>query len=128
MILIADDDADSRLIYSDFLRAQGWTVFTAADGRTAIDKAVELGPNAIVLDLAMPRVDGWTVMKRLRDSSWTANIPIVVLTALGSAREDAFQAGCDAYLAKPCPPETLLLQLRGLLRCAAVGAAHGSGG
>ena len=61
-ILVVDDDPDCRLIYSDYLRSQGWVIFTAGDGRAAIDKARELRPDALVLDLAMPRVDGWTVM------------------------------------------------------------------
>ena len=115
-VLVVDDDADSRLIYSEYLRAQGWLAFTAADGRIALDKIEELSPDAVVLDLAMPRVDGWTVLRGLRESSWTAALPVVVLTASMNAREQAFQAGCDAFLLKPCPPETLLLQLRGLIR------------
>jgi two-component system cell cycle response regulator DivK len=115
-ILVVDDDADSRLIYSEYLRAHGWLAFTAADGRSALDKIEELSPDAVVLDLAMPRVDGWTVLKNLRESSWTATIPVIVVTASMNARDDAFQAGCDAFLLKPCPPETLLLQLRGIFR------------
>ena len=115
-VLIADDDADSRLVYSGHLRTHGWLTFTAADGRIALDKIEELGPDAIVLDLEMPRVDGWTVLRQLRESSWTAGLIVVVLTASIDAREQAFQAGCDAFLLKPCPPETLLLQLRGLFR------------
>jgi two-component system cell cycle response regulator DivK len=115
-ILVVDDDADARLIYSEYLRAHGWQTFTAADGRTALDKVEELSPDAVVLDLAMPRVDGWTVLKRLRESSWTTGLPVVVLTASNTARDQAFEAGCDAFLLKPCPPDTLLLQLRGLFR------------
>jgi CheY-like chemotaxis protein len=115
-ILVVDDDADARVIYSEYLRAHGWLTFTAVDGRSALDKVAELAPDAIVLDLAMPRVDGWTVLKHLRDSSWTATIPVVVVTASMTARDEAFEAGCDAFLLKPCPPETLLLQLRGLFR------------
>jgi two-component system, cell cycle response regulator DivK len=115
-VLVVDDDADTRLIYSEYLRAHGWLAFTAADGRIALDKIEELRPDAIMLDLAMPRVDGWTVLKRLRESSWTADVPVVVVTASMSARDLAFQAGCDAFLVKPCPPETLLLQLGGLFR------------
>lgn len=115
-ILVADDDADARLIYSEYLRAKGWVVITASDGRAAIDKAMDLIPDAVVLDLAMPRVDGWTALKLLRESSWTAGIPIVVLTALTDARDQAFEAGCDAYLAKPCSPDVLWMQLRRLFR------------
>jgi DNA-binding response OmpR family regulator len=114
--LIVDDDIDARRIYSDFLRMKGWVTFTANDGRSGIDKATELMPDAIVLDLAMPRVDGWTVLKHLRQSSWTERILIVVVSALTTVRDDAFHCGCDAFLTKPCPPEVVWLQLRALTR------------
>jgi CheY-like chemotaxis protein len=109
--LLVDDDPDARIIYAAYLRWQGWHVVTAADGRVALDKALELIPDAVVLDLAMPRVDGWTVLKELRASSWTAHIPVVVLTAVDGTRDEAFRAGCNAYLVKPCPPEVVWMQL-----------------
>ena len=80
---------------------KGLTVFTAPDGRLGLNKTAELIPDVIVLDLAMPRVDGWTVLKHVRESSVTNRIPIIVVSALAEARDEAFQAGCDAYLAKP---------------------------
>jgi DNA-binding response OmpR family regulator len=115
-VLIVDDDVDARRIYSEYLRVKGLTAFSAVDGRGGIEKANDLRPDVIVLDLAMPRVDGWTVLKQLRESSWTSAIPIIVVTANHAVRDEAFQAGCDAYLLKPCPPETLWLQVRALLR------------
>jgi DNA-binding response OmpR family regulator len=115
-VLIIDDDMDARRIYCDYLKAKGLSAFSANDGRAGIDKANDLKPDAIVLDLAMPRVDGWTVLKHLRESSWTAPIPIIVVTALTTARDEAFHAGCDAFLIKPCPPEVVWLQIRALLR------------
>jgi DNA-binding response OmpR family regulator len=115
-VLVIEDDLDARQIYSEYLRAKGWTVFTAADGRSGLNKTMELTPDAVVLDLAMPKVDGWTVLKQLRESSMTAQIPIVIISAMADARDAALQAGCDAYLAKPCPPDVLHLQLRALLR------------
>jgi two-component system cell cycle response regulator DivK len=115
-VLIVDDDSDSRRMYSDYFRLKGWVVFTAADGRSGIDKALDLMPSAIMLDLSMPRVDGWTVLMHLRESSWTAAVPIVVVSALVDARDKAFEAGCDAYLTKPCSPDVLWLQIRALLR------------
>jgi len=69
-----------------------------------------------VLDLAMPVVDGWTVLKHVRESSLTAHIPVVVVSALSEARDDALGAGCDAYLTKPCAPDVVYLQLRALMR------------
>ena len=58
--LLVDDDPDARIIYAGYLRWQGWRVVTAVDGRVALDKVKELIPEVVVLDLAMPRVDGWT--------------------------------------------------------------------
>jgi two-component system, cell cycle response regulator DivK len=115
-VLVVDDDFGSRRMYSDYFRMMGWVVFTAADGRSGIDKATDLMPSVIVLDLSMPRVDGWTVLVHLRESSWTAAVPIVVVSALVDARDKAFEAGCDAYLTKPCSPDVLWLQIRALLR------------
>jgi DNA-binding response OmpR family regulator len=115
-IIVVEDDVDARQIYSEYLRTKGWTVFTAADGRSGLNKAMELTPDAVVLDLAMPKVDGWTVLKQLRESSMTSQLTIVVVSAMPDTRDAAIAAGCDAYLAKPCPPDVLHLQLRALLR------------
>jgi DNA-binding response OmpR family regulator len=114
--IVIDDDPDARQIYSEYLKSKGCTVFTAPDGRTGLNKTLELTPDVIVLDLAMPRVDGWTVLKHVRESSLTAKIAIVVVSALSDARDAAFYAGCDAYLLKPCPPDVLYLQIRALAR------------
>ena len=111
-----DDDADARRMYSEFLREKGWVVFTAADGRAGIDKTTSLTPDVVLLDLAMPRVDGWTVLRHLRQSSWTENVPVVVVSAVDHARDEAFLSGCDAYLSKPCTPEVVWLQLTAMLR------------
>jgi two-component system response regulator RpaA len=115
-VIVIDDDADARRIYSEFLRAKGFTVFTAPDGRTGLTKTVELLPDVIVLDLAMPKVDGWTVLKHVRESSLTAPIPVVVVTAVIDARDEAFYAGANAYLTKPCPPDVLYLQVAAFAR------------
>ena len=100
------------------------TVFSAADGRMGLNKINELRPDVIVLDLAMPRVDGWTVLKNVRESSVTADITVVVVSGLTDSRDEAYYAGCDAYLWKPCPPEVLYLQIRALARCHAEAARH----
>jgi adenylate cyclase len=118
MVMVVDDDYDARRIYSDYMRSKGLSVTTAADGRKAIQKANDLKPDVIVLDLAMPRVDGWTVLKTLRESSWTATIPVIVVSAVTDARDEAFYAGCDTFLAKPCPPEVVWLQVLAMFRLA----------
>ena len=124
-VLVIDDDTDARRIYAEYLRANGCVAFTAADGRSGIDKTNDLCPDVVVLDLAMPRVDGWTVLKHIRESSWTEQIPIVVVTAVSETRDTAFQMGCDAYLTKPCVPETLWLQVRAVLRWQALRSRRG---
>jgi two-component system cell cycle response regulator DivK len=116
-VLVIEDDTDARHIYSEYLRSKRFTVFTAVDGRMGLNKISELRPDIIVLDLAMPRVDGWTVLQQVRDSSVSADIAVVVVSAVPDARDAAFQAGCDAYLEKPCSPETLYRQIRALTRC-----------
>ena len=115
-VIVIDDDADARRIYSEYMRAKGFTVFTAPDGRTGLTKTLELIPDAIVLDLAMPKVDGWTVLKHVRESSLTAQIPVVVVSALTDARDEAFYAGANAYLTKPCPPAVVYLQVCAIAR------------
>ncbi len=104
-MLVVDDDFDARSIFSFYLRAVGCNVFVASDGRSALDKADELAPDVIVMDLAMPRLDGWEAIRRLRQSSWTREIPIIAVSAVPLSRETAFEAGCDVYLTKPCEPK-----------------------
>jgi DNA-binding response OmpR family regulator len=115
-VLIIEDDPDARHIYAEYLRMKGWTAFAAGDGRVGLNKAMELTPDVVVLDLAMPRVDGWTVLKQLRASSMTAQMTIVVVSAMPDTRDSALEAGADAYLAKPCSPDVLYQQLRALAR------------
>jgi two-component system cell cycle response regulator DivK len=116
VVIVIDDDLDARHIYAEYLRSKGWIVFTASDGRSGLNKIVELKPDVIVLDLAMPRVDGWTVLKHVRESSLTAGIAVVVVSAMTDKRDEAFYAGCDAYLTKPCAPDVLFLQISALSR------------
>jgi two-component system response regulator RpaA len=123
-VLVIDDDPDARWMYSDYLRIKGCVVFTAADGRGGIDKSNDLRPDVVLLDLAMPRVDGWTVLKHLRESSWTNEIPVVVISAVGDVRDAAFRAGCDAYLMKPCEPEIVWLQISAILRWQGTDVRH----
>jgi two-component system cell cycle response regulator DivK len=114
-VLVADDDLDARTMYALYLQRMGCTVFTAIDGESAVDQAMAVLPDLIVLDLAMPRVTGWAAAKRLRRSPLTRGIPIVALTALPGARESARMSGCDAFMAKPCLPQLLWCEIRLLL-------------
>lgn len=94
----------------------GCATYTAPDGRAAVDKARDLCPDIIIMDLAMPWVDGWEAIREIRSSSWTERIPIIAISAVPMARNAAFEAGCDAYMSKPVTPDVLWAQIRALLR------------
>jgi two-component system cell cycle response regulator DivK len=124
VVLVVDDDPDARFIYSSYLRAMGCEVFLANDGRVALEKATDLLPDIIVMDLAMPRVDGWEAIRRLRESSWTRQLPVVAVSAVPLSREAAFDAGCDAYLSKPCDPQVVWAQICALLKLPGAGVVQ----
>jgi two-component system, cell cycle response regulator DivK len=114
-VLVVDDDRDARAMYGFYLRHVGCKVRTARDGHVAINKANSWTPDVIVMDLAMPRLDGWTASRWLKSSPATAHIPIIALSAAADSREDARAAGCDGFLAKPCQPDLLWWEIRALL-------------
>jgi CheY-like chemotaxis protein len=114
-VLVVDDDRDARAMYRLYLTHAGCKVRTARDGQAAIDQAIVSMPDVIVMDLAMPRLDGWTASKWLKSSPSTAHIPIIALSAVPMAREDARAAGCDGFLAKPCTPDLLWWEIQALL-------------
>ena len=93
----------------------GCTVYTAADGVAAIAQAIARKPDLIVLDLAMPNLDGWAAAERLKRGAATSHIPIIALSAVPGAGDSARVSGCDAYLAKPCLPQVLWSQISSLL-------------
>ena len=117
LILIADDNHDQRHLYGGYFLMQGFRVEVARDGEEAYQRAVELMPDAIVMDLTMPFVDGYEATRRLKGRPATAHIPIIACTAhaFGPPVERALQAGCDAYVVKPCLPQDLLREIRNLL-------------
>jgi CheY-like chemotaxis protein len=112
---VVDDDLDARTMYGMYLKSMGCDVYTATDGAGAIKQAMALHPDLIVLDLAMPYVDGWQAAERLRRSPVTRSIPIIALTAIPGARESARLSGCDAFMSKPCLPQLLWCEVRLLL-------------
>ena len=114
-VLMVDDDRDARAMYRMYLVHVGCKVRTARDGHVAISKANAWTPDVIVMDLAMPRLDGWTASRWLKSSPATAHIPIIALSAAAEAREDARAAGCDGFLAKPCQPDLLWWEICALL-------------
>jgi len=117
LVLLVEDTLDTLEAFSHFLRGAGFRVETATDGREAVDKARALRPDVVVMDLALPELDGWEASRRLKADPKSADIPIIALTAF-AMREDeerARKAGCDGYLSKPCRPQTIRATVRNFL-------------
>ena len=116
-VLIADDTFDTRELYGLYLTQCGFAVQTVTDGEAAIEIALESQPDVIVLDLSMPRVDGITATKRLREHPRTCHIPVIVVTGFPhrAAQRSAIEAGADVFLGKPCLPEELGKQVQRLI-------------
>jgi OmpR family response regulator RpaB len=115
VVLVVDDDLDARLIYRHYLTVMGCQVYTASDGLIGVQLAKRKKPDVIVMDLAMPRLNGWAATAELKQASVTRDIPIIVLTAVPASRQDVRDAGCNGLLAKPCLPEMLWSEIRMLL-------------
>ncbi|WP_040792126.1 response regulator transcription factor [Nocardia paucivorans] len=120
-ILVVDDDRAVRESLRRSLTFNGYTVDLAVDGLDALEKAAGQRPDALVLDVMMPRLDGLEVCRRLRSTG--DDLPILVLTARDSVSERVagLDAGADDYLPKPFALEELLARLRALLRRRASG-------
>jgi len=116
-ILLVDDDPEVVNLFSYTLKRAGYEVDTALSGEAALQQARQVRPNAIVLDVMMPGMDGYTVARQLRAQPETAAIPIVMLTAraLVPDRVAGLQAGATAYLVKPVMPSALVRTIRDIL-------------
>jgi DNA-binding response OmpR family regulator len=115
-ILIVEDELPMRTVLHDVLQAEGYRVLSAADGHSGLQRALSEKPDLILLDIMMPRLDGYAVCAELRR---TANpVPILMLTAKGQVedRVTGLDAGADDYLVKPFSTEELLARVRALLR------------
>jgi two-component system cell cycle response regulator DivK len=108
-ILVVEDDADNRRIVVKVLTVEGYEVLEATDGRSALATARKEHPDLIIMDLAMPGLDGWQAATQLKSDPKVADIPIIALTAFAMRgdEERAREAGCDGYLSKPCRPQTI---------------------
>ncbi len=115
-ILLVDDESAITLNLAPFLDRAGFTVAVASDGEEALRKVADFAPNLIVMDILMPRMDGRTVLRRLRQQDdWT---PVILLTQVGEAveRAMALEEGADDYLNKPFDPHELVARIRAVLR------------
>jgi two-component system phosphate regulon response regulator PhoB len=117
-ILIAEDESDIRDLISFNLEREHMETLLAKDGVEAFEIAKQKSPDLIVLDLMLPRMDGVTVFKELRQDSRTRDIPVIMLTAKAQLDDviSGLEMGADDYLTKPFSPKELVLRVKALLR------------
>ena len=115
-ILIIEDETPMRTALADLLSGEGYRVITAADGESGLQRALDEQPALILLDLMMPKLDGFEVCAELRRRA--NRVPVLMLTAKGQIedRVQGLDAGADDYLVKPFSTEELLARVRALLR------------
>ena len=122
-ILIVEDNEQNWDILSRRLRRRGFEIALACDGEEGVAKALSESPDLILMDMNMPRVDGWEATRRIRQTPEIRGIPIIALTAHGMEgdREKTIEAGCDDHHAKPFELPKLLAQIDALLARGAKG-------
>ena len=115
-ILVVDDESRMRKLVRDFLERAGFQVLEAGDGMEALDLFYEdQGISLIILDVMMPKMDGWEVCREIRKES---KVPIIMLTARGEERDElnGFELGVDEYISKPFSPKILVARVNAILK------------
>jgi CheY-like chemotaxis protein len=109
LVLVVEDDDHIREMYADLLTFSGFSVVEASNGREAVVAGSTLRPDLIVMDLALPFMDGIDAMRTLKSDPRTSLIPVIAVTGFSPEhyRQRASAAGCDVFLTKPCSPELL---------------------
>ena len=114
-ILVVDDESRMRKLVKDFLQREGYSVLEAGDGMEAMDMFYEQKIDLVILDVMMPRMDGWQTCREIRRDS---TVPIIMLTARSEERDElqGFELGVDEYISKPFSPKILVARVGALLK------------
>ncbi|HSA54227.1 MAG TPA: ATPase, T2SS/T4P/T4SS family [Gemmatimonadaceae bacterium] len=117
-VLLVEDEEPLRHVLRDLLEREGYTVVEAGDGIQALDELDRSAPDAVVLDLNLPRLDGYGFLSHLRARAGTAHLPVLVLTARGDEDSEVrvFESGANDFITKPFRPRALSARLRALLK------------
>ena len=117
VVLVADDDPDILALVALRLEHDGYEVVRAHDGQGAIDRALERTPDLALIDVSMPRLDGYEVTERLRENGATSRIPVILLTARAQEADVArgLEAGADDYVTKPFSTDELRSRVQAAL-------------
>lgn len=113
-ILVVDDEEKNRYLISFILKKNGFEVVTATDGLEGVEAAKRQLVDLIVMDIKMPKMDGYESTRRIKKLEGYQSIPIIALTsyAMAEDKKKAFEAGCDGYISKPINPETFRDEIR----------------
>ncbi len=116
-ILLVEDNELNRDMLSRRLSRRGYEVVIAVDGEEGITHATESSPDVILMDMSLPKVDGWEATRQIKANEATSGIPVIALTAHAMAgdREQALAAGCDDYDTKPIELDRLLAKIEAQL-------------
>jgi CheY-like chemotaxis protein len=108
LVLLVDDCQDTRELYAEYLELSGFDVKEAEDGIVAIDEAVRMRPDVIVMDMSLPKMDGREAARQLRADERTRSIPLVMISGYDADALPTNEGLWDHYLGKPCPPDKLV--------------------
>lgn len=114
-VLLVEDNEDNRTIYGTVLRFAGYTVLEAINGEEGVAKARSHHPDLILMDLSMPVLDGWQATEQIKSDPYTADIPILAVSAhtmYGTDTTRLVKCGFHGFLAKPLPPRALLCEVQ----------------
>ena len=115
-VLVVDDESTIRDLLNIFLPTKGLKVILAANGEEALELAKKNIPKIILLDIKMPGIDGMETCRRLRAEEQTRYIPVIMVTAFGTTKTEATDAGADDFISKPFDMEDLALRLKSAIR------------
>jgi DNA-binding response OmpR family regulator len=126
-ILIAEDDAEVMDLVRVYLTREGFEVAAVADGASALELAESAAPDLLVLDVMLPKLDGWAVCRRLREREATRRLPIVMLTSRSDEMDRVLglELGADDYVTKPFSPRELVARIKAVLRRTGEGKLSG---
>ncbi len=116
-VVIAEDNAVNRELLRELLELRGYTVLEACDGQEALQMIEQTQPGLLLLDIGMPVMDGFAVIRRIREDPRLAQLPVVAVTAyaMRGDREQILNSGFDGYLSKPVDPSSLAEELERVL-------------
>ncbi len=116
-ILMVDDAATILMMEKMFLSKESYDLITAKDGQEAVEKAASERPDLILMDIVMPKMDGFEAVQKIRENEATKSIPIIMVTTRGEEKnmEKGYKNGCNDYVTKPINGPELLTKIRNLL-------------